>query len=328
MLEIITARSEIAKCQRILEDTLKAALPHNERLVIGHSGDNFENEVYYGDNLWFSNQVLKEGDVPIHRYWNGFGTGIRKGAHQVITVEINPPLEGLTKRVSGLFAKDKEDDTYYLLHRGRVGGGKKGVGKTAFERWYRGKWVNVGENDRVILVGRLGSFELVYQIREFVSEVAQFKSEVKSGKITRQPARDDKMLSFDPEFSGKKSGRRRSSFEYETFHGLVVTALEQKYKRDHERDKHKTFNNQMIDLGVQVGGRTKHIFEVKSSTDRQSIYAGIGQLMLHSLVSSSIKKTLVLPRDNNSKELTTVLRKIGIDLLFYEINDGNVKFMT
>ena len=328
MLQIIYKKSEIAKCQRILEDTLKAALPHKERLAIGYSGGNFENEVYYGDGLWFSPKLLKENDVPIPRYWNGFGTGKGKGPHQVITVEVNPPLEGVTKRVSGLFAKDKERDTYYLLHRGRIGGGKKGVGKTAFERWYRGKWVNVGDNERVILVGRLGFSELVYQISEFVSEVAKFKSEVDSGKFSRQPTREAKMLTFDPEFSGKKSGKRLSSFEYDTFHGLVVSALEQKYKKEHVMDKHKTFNTQMIDFGVQVDGRTKHIFEVKSSSDRQSIYAGIGQLILHSSGSSVIKKTLVLPGGNNSKELATVLRKIGIDLLFYEINKGNVKFMT
>ncbi len=328
MIEIITKKSEIAKCQRILEDTLKAALPYKERLAIGYSGGNFENEVYYGDGLWYSPQLLKKDKVAIPRYWNGFGTGKVEGGHQTITVEINPPLEGLTKRVSGIFARDKEHDIYYLLHRGRVGGGKKGIGKTAFERWYRGKWINVGDNERVILVGRLGSSELVYQIKEFVSEVAKFKSEVDSGKFSRQPTRKDKMLSFDPEFSGKKSVKRRSSFEYDTYHGLVVSALEQQYKKEHPMKKHKTFNTQMIDLGVQADGKIKHIFEVKSSSDRQSIYAGIGQLMLHSSGSSTIKKTLVLPGDNNFKKLAIVLRKIDIDLLYYEINNGNVKFMS
>jgi hypothetical protein len=84
----------------------------------------------------------------------------------------------------------------------------------------------------------------------------------------------------------------------------------------------------MIDLGIQADGRTKHIFEVKSSPDRQSIYAGIGQLVLHSLGSSGIKKTLVLPVGNKVKELTTVLRQIGIELLYYGISNGAVKFMT
>lgn len=328
MLEIITNKNEITKCQRILEDTLKATLPHKERLAIGYSGGNFENEVHYGDDLWFSTKLLKEDEVPIPRYWNGFGTGKRKGPHQVITVEINPPLKGSTKQVSGLFAKDKQSDTYFLLHRGRIGGGKKGIGKTAFETWYRGKWVNVGDNERVILVGTLGASDLIYQIREFVAEVSKFKSEVDSEQLSRQPVRQDKMLTFDPEFSGRKSGKRRSSFEYDTYHGLVVSALEQKYKREHVMDKHKTFNTQMIDLGIQADGRTKHIFEVKSSSDRQSIYSGIGQLILHSSGSSAIKKTLVLPSGNNTKELTTMLRQIDIEVLYYEINNGIVTFMT
>ena len=141
MLEIITNKSEIAKCQHILEETLKAALPYKDRLVIGHPGGNFENEVYYDDKLWFSTQILKEDEVQVPRYWNGFGTGKREGGHQTITIEINPPIDGLTKRVSGLFAKDRTSNSYFLLHRGRPGGGRKGIGKKAFEEWYRGRWV-------------------------------------------------------------------------------------------------------------------------------------------------------------------------------------------
>lgn len=332
MLEVVTNKTEITKCQRMLEDSLKTSLPHQERMVIGHPGGNFENEVYYDDNLWFATQILKEDEVQVPRYWNGFGTGKREGGHQIITVEINPPIEGLTKRVSGLFAKDKMSNSYFLLHRGRPGGGRKGIGKTAFEGWYRGKWVNVidedGNSEKVILVGTLGSSDLVDRLQEFVAEVSRFKSEASSGKFSRQSVWKDKILTFDPEFYGKKSGKKRSSFEYDTYHGLVVSALEQKYKGEHVTDKHTTFNTQMIDIGIQTDGRTIHIFEVKSSSDRQSVYAGVGQLMLHSLGSSAIKKTLVLPIGNNSKELTTVLRQIGIELLYYEISSGTVKFMT
>lgn len=328
MLEAVTSKNEIAKCQHTLDETLKAALPYKERLSIGHAGEKFENEVYYGDNLWFSPQTLKEDKVQVPRYWNGFGTGKREGGNQIITVEINPPIEGLTKRVSGLFARDNKSNTYFLLHRGRIGGGRKGIGKTAFERWYRGRWVNVGPNEKAILVGTLGKPDLFYQIREFVAEVARFKSEVSLGKLSRQPTRQDNMLTFDPEFSGRKSGKRRSSFEYDTYHGLVVSALEQKYKREHAHENHKTFNTQFVDLGIQVDGKTKHIFEIKSSSDRQSIYSGVGQLMLHSSDSSSIRKTLVLPEGNTPRDLTMVLKQIGIELLYYKFNKGAVTFMT
>jgi hypothetical protein len=330
MLEAVTSKTEIAKCQRMLEDSLKTSLPHQERLSVGYPGGHLENEVYYRKGLWFS--TLKSDDAQVPRYWNAFGTGKREGGHQIITVEINPPIEDLTKQVSGLFAKDKQSNTYFVLHRGRIGGGKKGIGKTAFEGWYHGTWVNVmdedGNSEKVILVGTLRSSDLVYQIQEFVAEVSRFKNEVSSGKFSRHPMRKDKILTFDPEFYGRKSGKKRSSFEYDTYHGLVVSALEQKYKGEHVTDKHTTFNTKMIDLGIQADGRTKYIFEVKSSSDRQSIYAGIGQLMLHSLGSSAIKKTLVLPVGNNVKELTTVLRQIGIELLYYEISNGTVKFMT
>lgn len=330
MLIAVSNKAEIARCQQILEDSLKKALPHHECLSIGYPSGNLDNEVYYGDRLWFSTR--REETTKIRRYWNAFGTGKKEKGYQIITVEINPPIEGLSKRVSGLYAKDSQSNTYFLLHRGRVGGGGKGIGKSAFEEWYRGTWIDVacedGDNDSAILVGMLGTSELIYQIREFVIEVSKFKREVVLGKLSRQPVRQDKILTFDPEFSGTKSGKRRSSFEYDTYHGRVVSALEQKYKREHVTENYKTFNTQMIDLGIQTNGRTKHIFEVKSSSDRQSIYSGIGQLMLHSSGSSDIRKTLVLPGGNSSKELTIVLKQIVIELLYYEINNGTIKFIT
>ncbi len=191
MLKAVTDRAEIARYQRHLETSLIGVLPNSEQLTIGHPGGSFESRVYHDTGFWFSAKVLSEEDADIPRYWNGFGLGKREGGHQIIVVEINPPLEGSTKRVSGLFGKDELTGTYFLLHRGRIGGGRKGVGKNAFQAWYRGVWVQVydqdGTEDDVILVATLGSDGLMDQIRCFVQEVAKFKDEVTSGSLRRAP---------------------------------------------------------------------------------------------------------------------------------------------
>jgi hypothetical protein len=67
----------------------------------------------------------------VPRFWNAFGTELKETGSQSIVVEVNPPLRRLDGRASGLFAKNSAGFTY-LLHRGRVGGGAKGVGKNAF----------------------------------------------------------------------------------------------------------------------------------------------------------------------------------------------------
>jgi hypothetical protein len=332
MLKTVTGKAEIKKCQKMLEDSLKNALKRHELLRIGYQGGSFENDVYYSEGLWYSTQLLERNEVRVPKYWNGFGLGKREDGNQIIVVEINPPVEGVTKQVAGLFAKDENTGAYFILHRGKVGGGRKGIGKHSFEAWYRGSWVSVidaqGNIDEAALVATLGSDGLIDQIKHFVEEVDKFKEEVRVGASTRSPQTGDKNLTFDPESHGKRKTKRTATFEYETYHGLVVNALGEKLKASGKYDNATIFNTRLIDLGIQVNGKTCEIFEVKSSSDRQSIYTGIGQLMFHTSGKPNIGKTLVLPSDEFPKRLIRILNQLGIHLLKYEIKRGQVKFVV
>lgn len=116
--------------------------------------------------------------------------------------------------------------------------------------------------------------------------------------------------------------KRASTFQYETFHGLVVNNLEKRLRATGKYDDATIFNTRLIDLGIQKNGKTRHIFEVKSSSDRQAIYTGIGQLMFHTLGMPNIKKTLVLPLDEYRSRLIKIFNQLGIDILKYEIKKG------
>lgn len=328
MLKLITEKNEISKCQKKFESALKNDLPNKERLTIGHQGGNFDNEVYYNDDIWYSTILLDGDDVSIVRYWNGFGLGKREDGNQIIVVEINPPFSGATKRVAGLFAKDERTGDYFVLHRGKIGGGREGIGKEAFESWYRGKWVEVYDElenqEEAILISSLNSKKLSVKIRDFVKEIAKFKQEVTIGKNSRAAKNINKRLSFDPEFHGSKKGKRKSKFEYESHHGLVVNSLDEQVENNSS-----TFNTSLIDLAVQEKDKVVKIYEVKTSSDRQSIYTGIGQLMFHSSGNDKIKKVLVLPEKNYREEVTGILAKLNIKILTYTILNGEkVKFKT
>jgi len=124
MLTAVIAKSEIAQCQRRLASALKTGLATHERLRIGHQGGSFVQKVFHGPGLWYS--TSREDEVEIPRYWNGFGQGKSDDTDQIIAVEINAPIVGYEPRVSGLFARDDESNEYVVLHRGGIGGGRKG----------------------------------------------------------------------------------------------------------------------------------------------------------------------------------------------------------
>ena len=326
MLKLITEKNEISKCQKEFASALKKDLSNKERLTIGFQGGNFDNEVFYNNDIWYSTIFLDADDVKIVRYWNGFGLGKREDGNQIIVVEINPPFSGATKQVAGLFAKDERTGDYFVLHRGRIGGGRKGIGKETFKSWYRGKWVEVydelGNQEEAILIGSLNSKKLSVKIRDFVKEVAKFKQEVATGKNSRSAKNINKRLSFDPEFHGSKKGKRKSKFEYESYHGLVVNSLDEQVESNSS-----TFNTSLIDLAVQKKDKLVKIYEVKTLSDRQSIYTGIGQLMFHSYGNDKIEKVLVLPEADYQKELTGILANLNIKILTYTIVGGEkVKF--
>jgi len=88
------------------------------------------------------------------------------------------------------------------------------------------------------------------------------------------------------------------------------------------------FNTPQIDLGVEIRGRLRYLYEVKSSADSHAIYTGTGQLMLHSLEGTDVTKTLVLPKDQLPPGMRNRLAGLGIDVLEYRIKGGRVAFLA
>ncbi|MEM3421926.1 MAG: hypothetical protein QW315_06700 [Candidatus Hadarchaeum sp.] len=329
MLRLITSRNEIQKCQKEFENRLKKLLPKKERLDIGFQGGKITNDVFYSGNLWYSTMILQHADIP--RYWNAFGLEKRKDGNQIIVVEINPPVEGSTKQVAGLFAKDEITNDLFILHRGKIGGGRKGIGKEKFKNWYRGKWVQVfddqGNDEEAILISSISSNYLLPKLTEFVREVAKFKESVADKHDNRTIDDVETSLSFRPEFHGKKKGKRRSIFEYDSYHGLIVNALEIWISKRLKQNQ-KTYNNSLIDLAIIDGERIIGVYEVKTRSDSQSVYTGIGQLMFHSGGDDKISRYLVLPDDHYDKRFLSILSALKINLIKYERKGSEIKFIA
>ena len=205
----------------------------------------------------------------------------------------------------------------FLAHSGKVGGGRKGIGKLGFLNFYQGTLESVrwpdGRETELIPIGQIDDKHLPEQIAHFVYEVRQFKEGTSSQKGRLSPI----LLphSFRPEFSGQRKGYKTSGTIISWCdHGLIISALaaelekrKLKYGNDHPRDLYI----------VSDDGAIKVLFEAKTDVATSSVYGAVGQLMLHGAAESvAIERVLVLPQAPKP-ETRSALAKLGIKVLTY-----------
>lgn len=175
-LDIVTSGKEVAAAQRRLRVAFEAVAKHVRGQRIGFPGGTMMEDVFWIPALgtW---AVFRKLD---NRYWNGFGVE-RPGPERSIplSVEVNLPVSGVNRRVAGALGRDPTTGKTYLLHRGRIGGGTKGIGSDLFWQRFRGgvqlRDESGGEPVRVAVVAELGAPTAVRDIAAFVHQVAIIK---------------------------------------------------------------------------------------------------------------------------------------------------------
>ena len=111
------------------------------RLFSGHSvgyqggGQSYDVHWHQAAGIW----GLFEPSAAKGRFWICFGLeNPAKASSLTITVETNPPVQGVNRRCAGVFLRD-EHGNFYIAHSGKVGGGRKGIGKKAFREFSHGE---------------------------------------------------------------------------------------------------------------------------------------------------------------------------------------------
>ena len=176
MLTVITDRKQIDIAQRQFKKAIKSSLCYKAKRNLGFHGGNRTELVYYDDTigLWFASS---EDTKSMNRYWNPLGTQtVSKNTNLGITVEINFPYK-LDRRVAGVFLKD-EDGNIYIGHRGKIGGGRTGIGKNEFIQYYKelkGYVIDGNEETELLIITELESLNFVKNIKTFVDSVETFK---------------------------------------------------------------------------------------------------------------------------------------------------------
>ena len=197
MLKQIISKSQISKCQNIMKKTLINSLPNSDIYTIGYHSGSIESRIYSGREIWFSPNISHTEDK---KYWNGFGLSenLSKTKSNSITVEINILQNGSNDMIAGAFVKNIETGRIYLTHSGKVGGGRKGIGKNAFIKWYKKptQSISVGnkKTKQVIIISELNSKSFTKDLSEFIKNVAKFKIIAAAGEINEATMLSDKEL--------------------------------------------------------------------------------------------------------------------------------------
>jgi hypothetical protein len=177
MLKVIEDKAEVDTAQASFMRKLGQFADAKNIISIGHPGRSQKLSASWSSKLdiWWA--VKTTGN----RYWNAFGTGKPRwhsGFSHNIVCEINPSFQGINRRIAGVFAKDI-DGKLYLLHRGKIGGGRLGIGKTKFENEFIGDWVTAEDglkSNRFILIASFDSPNFAEGISDFVHQVEQIKA--------------------------------------------------------------------------------------------------------------------------------------------------------
>lgn len=323
MLIILTDKGDIRAAQATLEKTIRKEFRQRKISNIGYSGGMRRDVGIFSDGIyWCMSENHRSKETASPRRLNWFGKMLDK-RDQEITVETNTTYAGRNDRIAGFFARDTETDTTYLLHSGKIGGGRKGVGRNAFLAWFNEELHIAADKDgderSGVIVMPVEGEMAVQSLTRFIDNVSLFKQQVRAGTTeTREfKKREAEYKDFYQEASGRRKGRRKSSFDYFSSHGLVVDALNEWREGKGLSASEKIKKNQLIDLGVFTNDELSELYEVKTSTDRQCLYSAIGQLIVHS-ADRKCRRTLVLPKvDRLPDDFQKALDMLGIERLSF-----------
>lgn len=314
-------RDEIRNAYEIFSHSMrKGSMPFTRTL--GWKGDDIVAEVFWNDTLGIWSH-FNRSDAE-NRYWCVFGVeNASESSPLKITCEINIPKEGIDRRVAGLFVRDNKENIY-LTHNGNLRGGRKGISGTNFRTFFkRDDFIDIAWQDKheseTILIGKIDDSELPYKIDYFVKKANDFKERVVSGgKI------DLTSKMFSPEFSGPRKGYMPTDItKSQCNHGIVINALNNLL----ESSDLKTANDNKRDLFIDDEiGNMKMLFEAKTDTSTSSIYSAIGQLMCHAAVQDIPPKCVLVVPDKPKSETVKILNKLGIQILSYKLDKGEVLF--
>jgi hypothetical protein len=296
MLKVIADQAAIKKYAGQFNKKFKPFIDEEIKVKLGHQGAGFPAKVlwlkYLG--IWKFSRAIKEV-----RYWNAFGVG-KPGTSGVLSIasEINFPWAQIDRKTGGAFAEDARGNVF-VIHRGKIGGGKKGIGKSLFEHNYRGVWSFMEDGDsisQVAVIGDLKSERFALQAAQFVKKIEMLKS---AAAASTQTEINFSEITFREDLIGSTTPSAEDEIVSACDRELVISELaillqKQKVKIGNDTE------SELFTVNTSEN-RISHIFEILTDTKENSLFAAVGKLLLQtSDAALRPHPVLVMPEDKIS----------------------------
>jgi hypothetical protein len=321
MLKIIQEEAAIRRYQGQFIRSFKPFIDEKILVHLGHPGASTEAKVLWSGRLgiWLYSGKTQEG-----RHWNAFGIGKpKKSAHISITCEINFPAGGIDRRIGGALAKDRKG-RIFVVHRGKIGGGKKGIGKSLFADHYRGVWEIMEDGDEettVALIGALNSPRLARQIAQYISKIDKIKEA--ASYRTSQLEMKFETITFRETLVGERYCDLEKDKDAECDQGLVVKDLADCLRRRGMKVGNDGFHDLFL---ANDRGEMAAVFQIKTTPTPLSLHAGASQLLLNSLRCTPPPRLILVVPEKPDGALEEKLKKLGIDILPYAWSNDQAQF--
>lgn len=342
----LTDTKEIKQAQFQMSAKLKKQFPYKHERVIGWPSGYFSAQVRFSrktgtDVSWWYTGL---SDDQTSEY-NLFGRGNPEESKiLLIDLQFNIPVVIFSRKQGGVFLRDVGSGKTLLGHRGIVTRGKSRVPRELLLQEANVTQRTIASDKspnevNVFLVASIDDADLGSQISAFAFEIRRaanlvmgdnqddFTSKSKSGKA-RPPAKesplDTALNGYYDEFIGKTIIRRAAQVTMNCRHGTVVKELRNKLKSVGVQ-----YKSVAMDLVVETD-KEVFLYEVKTGSDSQSIYTGIGQLYFHAAAltrkfqGKKVVRHLVIPFAPAAANREAVCKELGIKIVTFHISGQNV----
>jgi hypothetical protein len=321
MLKVITDQLAIKRHTRQFIRKFKPFIDEPIKVKLGHQGASFSAKVSFSKKLgiWTFSHAIENV-----RYWNAFGIGKpQPGALLSITSEINFPWSGIDRKTGAAFAEDSWGNIF-VIHRGKIGGGKKGVGKYLFEQNYRGVWSYMEDGDcvtQVAVIGVLKSTRLALQTAQFVKKIEMLKS---AAVLSSQTEINFPEITFREDLVGHLPSSEEPDIDAQCDHDLVISNLAELL----QRWKCKTGNDNDHELFLIDPAKNKisHVFEVLTDQKEKNILAAAAKLLLQTTSAEGNSLPILVLPEEKIIPYAPMLQKIGITVLGFRLEDDRIIF--
>jgi hypothetical protein len=311
MLKVLDDESAIKRYRRQFIRSFKPFIDEKIPVNLGHPGATVKAKVLWSERLgiWMVNEKMSG-----NRYGHAFGAEKPAGtSHIPITCEINFPVRGIDRRMGGALAEDRKG-RIFLVHRGKIGGGKKGVGKALFDDHYRGVWTFMEDGSAettVALIGVLNSPRFVRQVSQFVRKVDRMKNLFSSRTSQVEMSFDE--LHFREELIGASYADPLADPASMCDHGLIVKDLYDALSRLGLR----AGNDPERDLLVVTRKEITAVFDVTTDASIPSIQSAVARLLLANIDLPKQPRLILALPEAVDETLQRKLKKLGLDVLPY-----------